>query len=176
MVVALELVKRLALIRLDHVRHVLVGMDVTYPHTIAIGDQRIADRVNQVGLAQTHTAIQKEWVIGDTGVLGHLQGRCACQLVGFTRHEVVESQFGVQARTILYRIHHRRHGRVGNRRGQVFHRRGCLQAQERHDRPGRDEAPRWPRAARTEPLRDIRRNPKPVPLCEWRNSCGPNPV
>ncbi|MNS75118.1 hypothetical protein D3C72_1086210 [compost metagenome] len=118
MVVALEVIERLALVRLHHVGHVLVGMHVAHPHARTGRDHGVADGVDQVRFAQAHAAIQEQRVVGRARVLGHLQRRGARQLVGLTRHEVLEGKVRVQARTLVHdvggiRVHRLRRDRRG---------------------------------------------------------------
>lgn len=141
MVVALEVIERLALVRLDHVGHVLVGMHVAHAHPGARRHHGVADGVDQVGLAQAHAAIQEQRVVRRARVLGHLQRGGARQLVGLTRHEVLERQVGVQARALVHdvggvRVHGRgrRGGRDGSGRGGCA---GMLVAARRPGRGGR---------------------------------------
>lgn len=101
MVVALEIVERLALVGLDHVRDVLVRMHVAHPHAGPRGHHGIADGVDQVGLAQPHAAVQEQRVVGRAGILRHLQRRGARQLVGLAGHEILEGEIRVQARPLV---------------------------------------------------------------------------
>ncbi len=63
MVIALELVEGLALICLDHVGDVLLGVDVADAGIGLFVQQLVADRVDQVGLAQADTAVQEQRVV-----------------------------------------------------------------------------------------------------------------
>ena len=95
MVVALEIVERLALVGLDHVGHVLVGMHVAHAHAGTGRDHGIADGVDQVGLAQAHAAVQEQRVVGRAGVLGHLQrgGAASWLALPVTKFSKVRSVF-----------------------------------------------------------------------------------
>ncbi len=70
-VVAFELVERLVLVGAHDVGHVGLGMDVADPG-VGVGVQNvIADRLDEMGLAQTDAAIDEQWVI---------RGRMLCDL------------------------------------------------------------------------------------------------
>ena len=192
MVVALEIVERLALVGLDHVGHVLVGMHVAHAHPGAGRDHGVADGVDQVGLAQAHAAVQEQRVVGRAGVLGHLQRGGAGQLVGLAGHEVFEGQIGVQARALVHDIggvgvdsggrvgsggglrNHRRRRRRGGRRRAPWARRPA-------SRQGAPEPPacaawRHGWAARTAPAPAARTTPRPTLRSGGRNSSAPNPA
>ncbi len=56
-VVALELVERFALVGLDHVGDVLLGVDVADAGARVLQQHEVADGVDQVGLAQAYAAV-----------------------------------------------------------------------------------------------------------------------
>ena len=52
----------------------------------------VADRLQQVGLAQAHAAVDEQRVVGDAGVLGDLDRGRARELVRLAGHEAVEGK------------------------------------------------------------------------------------
>jgi hypothetical protein len=103
-VVALEVVERLALVGLHHVGHVLLGVDVADPRAGLVEQQLVADRVDQVGLAEADAAVQEQRVVRDARVVRDLDRGGARELVGLTGHEVVEREHRVQLRALVHRI------------------------------------------------------------------------
>lgn len=63
MVMVLEFIKCLALVGLDHIRDKLFGVDVQNLGLRPICQELVANRVHQMGLAQTHTAIDEQRVV-----------------------------------------------------------------------------------------------------------------
>ena len=75
MIVALELVERLVLVGAHDVGHVAFGMDVADLGLRVLLVDVVADGLDQVGLAQADSAVDKERVIGRiAGIVGNLQG------------------------------------------------------------------------------------------------------
>ena len=64
----------------------------------------VADRLDQVRLAEPDAAVDKERVVRSAGVLGDLDGRRARELVRLAGDEAVECEAAVEARALL---HHR---------------------------------------------------------------------
>ena len=61
-----------------------------------LADDRVADRVHQVGLAQADAAIQEQRVVGVTGTLGDRERRRVGQAVGRADDEVREGVAGIE--------------------------------------------------------------------------------
>ena len=57
MVVTLKVIKRFALVSLDDIGYVLIGMHISDARAFACADERVANGVNKVGFTQTDTAI-----------------------------------------------------------------------------------------------------------------------
>ena len=57
MVIALEIIEPLALIGGDDIAHILLCMDIADLDRGIVGQNLIANRMNQVGFAQTNAAI-----------------------------------------------------------------------------------------------------------------------
>ena len=94
MVIALELVERLLMVGAYHVGDVLRSVQVADLGGRVLYQHIVSYRVDQVRLAQADAAIDKQRIVGSTGVLGHLQPRGARQLVGLADNEIVERKFG----------------------------------------------------------------------------------
>ena len=78
--------------RLNEQRHELLGRQVGDP-TLRLGFADVpGDGVHQVGLAQTHTAVEEQRVEGDLGALGHAPGGGVGEFVGLADHEVLEAE------------------------------------------------------------------------------------
>src|SRR5580765_366202 len=107
-VITLEVIKTLALISRDYVAHILLGMDITDPGGRIVGQHLVANGVNDMGLAKADAAVQKQRVIGHSGIVGDLGGGSARQLVGLPGDEVVESQHRIDARLFLAQCDRRR--------------------------------------------------------------------
>lgn len=52
----------------------------------------IADGVEEVGLSESGTAIDEEWIVGETGTIGDRLGGGGGELVGRTDHEAVKGE------------------------------------------------------------------------------------
>src|ERR1700733_306126 len=63
--------------------------------TVAFFDE-VRDRVHEMRLTETDTAIKKQRVIGTTGILGDLEGRGLRELIALTFDETREVRIGVQ--------------------------------------------------------------------------------
>ena len=108
-VIALEVVERLVLVSAHHVRDIRFGMDVAdFRGGVALQDV-VAERLDEMRLAQTDTAIDEERVVG-RGVLGHLQPGCPGELVRLARDERREGEAGIETR-LLMPSRQRRRGR-----------------------------------------------------------------
>ena len=96
-VVALELVERLVLVGAHDVGHVGLGVDVADLRVGLALQDVVADRLDQVGLAQPHASIDEERVVRRR-VLGDLDARGTSELIGLAGHERVERERAVEAR------------------------------------------------------------------------------
>ena len=85
-VVALEVVEGLVLIGADDVGHVGLGVDVADLRIGARIEDVIADRLDQVRLAETHAAVDEQRVVGGR-MLGDLEAGGARELVGLAGDE-----------------------------------------------------------------------------------------
>ena len=63
----------------------LLAGDVDDPLAREAGDDRVADGVHQVGLAEAHAAVQEQRVVGVAGALGDRQARGVREAVGGAR-------------------------------------------------------------------------------------------
>src|SRR5437899_10731658 len=63
-------------------------------------ENKVADRVNQVGLSQADATVDEERVVRCAGVFGDLQRGGARQLIGFSGDKAVEAEFWTEARTL----------------------------------------------------------------------------
>ena len=84
---------------MDHLVHEAFGGDVCEPGAAEVLEHVAADRVHQMGLAKTHSAVDEERVVGPRGRLGHSPCRRVRKLVRGTDDESVEGVAGVQAGT-----------------------------------------------------------------------------
>ena len=75
-------------------------MDVADLHGRIISQHLVADRMNQMRLAQTHAAVQEQRVVGTARIARDLNRGRASQLVGFAGHEAVEGQCLIDAALI----------------------------------------------------------------------------
>ena len=57
----------------------------------------MANRVQQVGLAQARTAVDEQRVVHDAGLLCHGEGACMSKAVGLADHEGIEGVIRVQS-------------------------------------------------------------------------------
>jgi hypothetical protein len=95
-VVALEVVERLVLVRPDDVGDVGLGVDVTdLRGRIGLQDV-VADRLDQVRLAEADAAVDEQRIVGRR-VVGDLQPRGAGELVGLAGDERREREVRVEA-------------------------------------------------------------------------------
>src|SRR5436309_1168957 len=78
-------------------------------------ENKVADRVNQVGLSQAHATVDEERVVRCAGVFGDLQRRSARQLIGFSGDKAVEAEFWNEARTLGVRRSRRESARGADR-------------------------------------------------------------
>ena len=100
----------------------------------------VTDRVQQVGLAQTRTAVDEQRVVDNAGLLRHRESTRVCKAVGLANHEGIEGVIRVQTcraipRRRIFRVFMRMHLlRLRYRRGlwnesgqghRVFARRTC---------------------------------------------------
>ncbi|MNI42054.1 hypothetical protein D3C73_963260 [compost metagenome] len=63
----------------------------------------VTHSVHQVGFTQADATIKEEWVVTVLGVVCHLPGSGARQLVGFTFNEILEGKGAVQVTGVLER-------------------------------------------------------------------------
>src|SRR3989449_11752258 len=87
-------------------------------------ENKVADRVNQVGLSQAHATVDEERVVRGAGVLRDLQRGGARQLIGFSGDKAVEAEFWNEAGTLGLRGKGRGSARGGlaGRRSIEWHR------------------------------------------------------
>jgi hypothetical protein len=97
---------RVQLQRLHHVGHEALRVQVDDARIGLVRLQCIAHGMHQVRLAETHTAVQKQRVVGVTGVFGHLVGCGQGQLVGFALDEGAEGVARDQVVLVLQRLVH----------------------------------------------------------------------
>src|SRR5438128_10696705 len=74
-------------------------------------ENKVADRVNQVGLSQADATVDEERAVGCAGEFGDLQRGGARQLIGFSGDKAVEAEFCNEARTLGVRRWGRESGR-----------------------------------------------------------------
>ncbi len=84
----------------------------------------VTHSVHQVGFTQTNTAIKEERVVTVLGIVCHLPGRCAGQLVGLAFHEVFEGERAIQVTGVLERTFHLHSALLGTHRGLLRTRTG----------------------------------------------------
>src|SRR6185369_15681544 len=91
-VIALELIEGLLLVSAHYVGDVLFGVAVADARLWATVGEMVADRLQQVSLAQAHPPVNEQRVVGDAGVLGDLDGGRPRELVRLTGDEAVEGK------------------------------------------------------------------------------------
>ncbi|MNC84868.1 hypothetical protein D3C83_04360 [compost metagenome] len=96
MVVALEIVERFVLVGPHHVRHVLLGVDVTDLGLRGLLAQPVPDRLYQMGFTQADAAIYKKRVVCRSGAFRHLGGCGPRELVGLAGNEGIEGKGRVE--------------------------------------------------------------------------------
>jgi len=82
--------------RRDQVVHEVLGGQVDDARSGGGSAETVADRVQQMGLAQAHTAVEEERVVGDPGLLRHGLGGSAGEAVRVADHERAEAVLRVQ--------------------------------------------------------------------------------
>src|SRR5579872_3248574 len=102
MVIFLEAVECLVLIGAHHIGHVLLGVNVAHVGRGVEFEQHVADRLDEMRLAETYAAIDEKRVVGHPRMLGNLQGRGTCELVRLARHERVKSKGRIEPRLFPY--------------------------------------------------------------------------
>ena len=95
MVFGLQLIKGLALVVLHHIGDELLGMQIEHAGVWLVLQQGIADRMDQMRLAQTHAAIDEQRVVHLPWRAGDMQGRSARHLIGAPGHQIVKGQRAV---------------------------------------------------------------------------------
>ena len=98
--IAVNLLERRTLIITDRVNEVireLLRIHVAHPQIRVQILGVVADRVQQVGLTQTRTAVDEQRVVDNTGLLRHRESACVRKAVGLTNHEGVEGIVRVQS-------------------------------------------------------------------------------
>ena len=96
-VFGLQLIECLALIVLDDVGDELFGVQIKHPRLGPIGQQCIADGVNQVRLSQPDAPVNEQGVVHDTWGPRDMQCRGACHLVGAAGDQVLKGEVRIQA-------------------------------------------------------------------------------
>src|SRR5512134_805983 len=97
MVVALEVVECLVLVGAHHIRDVLLRVDIADLGFRRLQAQAVADRLDEVGLAEADTAVDEERVVGGPGPFGNLGGCSARKLVGLAGDERLEGEAGIES-------------------------------------------------------------------------------
>ncbi len=99
-IVPLELVERLVLVRAHHVatRRSRRGCSGCLRRRVGREDV-VADRLDQVGLAEPHAAVDEKRVVRSR-VVGHLQAGGPGELVGLAGHEAREVEGRIEARCL----------------------------------------------------------------------------
>ena len=82
--------------RLDKAIHELFCRQIENPQIGLACVQLMCDGMHQVGLAQTHAAIEEQWVKGHRPALCHPAGGGMRELVGLTHDKAVKGKAGVQ--------------------------------------------------------------------------------
>ena len=94
--------------------------EVTYADLrVAVGlAHRVTDRVHEVGLAETHTAVQEERVVRLAGRLGDSAAGGVSESTGVADHERAEGERRVEPRVVgsILGLAHVRIGRIRNDR------------------------------------------------------------
>ena len=96
MVAFLEFVKSLALVGFNHIRNKLFGVDVENFGIRLVGQQLVAHRMYQVGLAQSDAAVDEKRVVQVPRHAGHVHGSGARHAVRRALHQGVERECGIQ--------------------------------------------------------------------------------
>ena len=104
-VVALELVEGFLLVGAHHVGNVLLGVDVANARLGPMLRDLVADRLHQVRLAEAHSAVDEQGVVGNPRVFRYLERRSAGELVRLPGDKAVEGVAAVQARALGERGH-----------------------------------------------------------------------
>ena len=91
-VVALEGVEGLLLVGADDVGNVVVGVDVADDTVRIVAPDFVAERMDQVGLAQADAAVDEQRVVGSAGVEGDLLGGGTSEIVGAAGDQGLESE------------------------------------------------------------------------------------
>ena len=76
--------------------HEGLGIDVEDLLSRAAGEASVADRLHEVGLAETRRAADEEGVVAVGGLVGNVEGRGVGELVGLADDEVLERVEGIQ--------------------------------------------------------------------------------
>ena len=141
-VLRLQLVEGLALVVLHHVGDELLGVQVEDARIGPVGEQRVADGVDQVRLAEADAAVDEERVVHEAGRAGDVQRGGARHLVGAAGNQRVEGQRRIEPAARGQR------GRGGVRRRRWRPRRRrcrCRGAARGRSRRRRSRAPRMRR-------------------------------
>ena len=96
-VIALEVVEGLVLISADDVGYIGLGVDVANLRIRVGVENVIADRLDQVRLAQPNAAINEQRVVRRR-MFGDLQARRASELIGLAGDESGKGKSGIEAR------------------------------------------------------------------------------
>ncbi len=84
--------------RLDEVGRERLHGGVAHPQPVAVGLDVVADRVEEVGLAEPRLAVDEERVVRLAGLLGDRQGGAVAEPVAVADHELVEGVARVERR------------------------------------------------------------------------------
>src|SRR5690606_31042570 len=80
----------------NHVADEALGMDIRDLRAGVAGEDRVADRVHQMRLAEPDAAVDEQRVIRGPGILADLHRRGAGKLIALAFDEAVERERGVQ--------------------------------------------------------------------------------
>jgi hypothetical protein len=89
---------------LYYIGKIIFGVNIADFHVRIRRKYRIADGVDKMGLAESYSTIDKQRVIGDSGIHGDLLGRGAGQIICSPRYQCIESEIGVQPGPLVRRI------------------------------------------------------------------------
>ncbi len=160
----------------DELVHERLGGDVAHPLVPEHGADVVADRVQEVGLAEAGGTVDEQRVVGAAGALGDRQRGGVREAVRGADHELVEGVAGVQRargpgarRPVVGRVGERdraervevvvlddhRHRRRGHGERLVFLGRGLDEELDAHRHPDgvTDRVGEHARVARTDPFR-----------------------
>ena len=85
------------MIGLDHIRHKLFGMDIEHLGVRSVLQQFVANRVDQMGFAQSHATVDEQGVVELARDGGHVHGCGAGHAIGRPLYQGVKGQRAVKA-------------------------------------------------------------------------------